>query len=218
MKETTNWDGVFGSFDKAYRLHMGTDVFCSMLRFHRYHNDLTTIYILIFGPPMFDSITKTPYSPLLYAKSLCEHPSSLSIGLGLRAISPVSSSQSLILAETKRNPPKTYGIYCILYSSSKEDLISSGSWPETLIAYTPGTYPSKRCHFATHDLAGLASVIKPSKTWDVQLSIWSCEPMRCRNSSQLGHPSSRKRCRDLGGQQWLAFLGREERRDGRCMS
>lgn len=47
-----------------------------MLRFHRYHNDLTTIYILIFGPPMFDSITKTPYSPLLYAKSLCEHPSS----------------------------------------------------------------------------------------------------------------------------------------------
>jgi hypothetical protein len=27
----------------------------------------------------------------------------------------------------------------------------------------------------------------------VQLSIWSGEPCRCRNSSQFGQPSSRKR-------------------------
>lgn len=37
--------------------------------------------------------------------------------------------------------------------------------------------------------------------------------MRCRNSSQLGHPSSRKRCRDLGGQQWFAFLVGEKREE-----
>lgn len=34
----------------------------------------------------------------------------------------------------------------------------------------------------------------PSKTCDVQASIWSCELVRWRKSSQLGHPSSRKRC------------------------
>ena len=34
---------------------------------------------------------------------------------------------------------RTHGIYCILYSSSMTCLISSGSWPETLMAYIPGT-------------------------------------------------------------------------------
>ena len=33
----------------------------------------------------------------------------------------------------------------------------------------------------------------PSKTCEVQASIWSCELVRWRKSSQLGQPSSRKR-------------------------
>lgn len=30
-------------------------------------------------------------------------------------------------------------MYCILYSSSSVDRISSESWPDTLMAYMPGT-------------------------------------------------------------------------------
>lgn len=87
----------------------------------------------------------------------------------------------------------THGIYVMRYSSSIVVRTSSGSWPDTLVAYTPRTYLSRRCHFATQDRVGSASVMTPSNTWDVQLSIWSGEPWRWRNSSQLGHPSSRKR-------------------------
>ena len=84
-------------------------------------------------------------------------------------------------------------MYVMRYSSSMVVRTSSGSWPDTLVAYTPRTYLSSRCHFATHDLVGSASVMSPSNTCDVQLSIWSGEPCRWRNSSQLGQPSSRKR-------------------------
>lgn len=72
-------------------------------------------------------------------------------------------------------------------------LISSGSWPETLIAYRPATYPSRRCHFATQLRLGFARVMTPSKTCEVQASIWSWEFARWRKSSQLGQPSERKR-------------------------
>lgn len=88
----------------------------------------------------------------------------------------------------------THGMYRTLYCSSICETMSSGSCPMTLVAYTPLTYPSSRCHFATQLLLGSASVMRPSKTDDVQLSTCSSLPARPRNSSQLGHPSLLKRC------------------------
>lgn len=89
----------------------------------------------------------------------------------------------------------TYGIYLILASSSITATTSSGNCPLTFVAYTPFTYPSSRCHFATQLLLGSASAIRPSKTWDVQSMMASMLPSRWRNSSQFGHPSLRNRWR-----------------------
>lgn len=71
-------------------------------------------------------------SPLLFRFGFC-------------AVSPASFKTKMVSHKpstkrfTKVQPGNTYGMYCILYSSSSIERISSGSWPETLMAYTPAT-------------------------------------------------------------------------------
>lgn len=66
----------------------------------------------------------------------------LSIRFGLCTVAPVK--RTICVSQKKSHLslagyPITYGMYCILYSSSRVDRTSSGSWPDTLMAYMPGT-------------------------------------------------------------------------------
>lgn len=73
---------------------------------------------------------------------------------------------------------------------------SSGSWPITFAAYTPGTNLSNLCHFATQLVVGFAIVMTPSKTCEVHSTTASELPANWRKGSQLGHPSLWNFCDD----------------------
>lgn len=78
-------------------------------------------------------------------------------------------------------------------SPSQAQSVRTLTIPTTLTAYTPGTYPSKRCHLATQLCDASASVMRPSYTCDVHSWIASGALAKRRKSSQLGQPSLRNR-------------------------